>query len=346
MNLVREFDRYARAMPRRAPAVVVAHPAVGQIGLCDSRGFRLRGMSTRVFNALMRDEISARRAMSERGSITTWDGVLNNRGNGKADDFMGAKASQTTVANAWSSFFRSTGLPGAGSYTAIPGGAVMNRASTGAWPLTNPATGDTKYLLNVGAGHVTGQNIVLVADLLVAAGNIDANSAGAQTINTAALTRYTDGAGVMMTLEVTTALGAGAANVTITYTNQAGTAGRATAAIAMTASAITFRLQPAVLGAQVELLAPDYGVRSVQTLQFSAGMGAGGLVALLLYKPLLMIPTLVAASFVERSTPAQIAGIIPLVLGSDSQLGCLTFFVNTSTTSTGIQTYLTQAVSG
>lgn len=357
MQLVREFDRYARSLPRRSPEVPVAHPQVGDIGVCDpGRGFRLRNMNTRAFLALMRDERHARRVLRENtfpgwpgvagGAITSWDGVIQAVSNGKADDFMGTKNSQTTVANAWSSFFRSGGNPGAGSYTAIPGGAVMNRASTGAWPLSNPGAGETKYLLNAGVGHITGTNIVLIADLLVAAGTIDANSAGAQTINTAALTRYTDGAGVMMTLEVTTALGATPANVVITYTNQAGTAARATAAIAMTTSAITFRLQPAANAPQIELLAPDYGVRSVQSLQFSAGMGAGSAVALLLYKPLVLMPTLVSASFLERSTAAQIAGIRTLPLGSDSQVGCLTFFALTSTTSTGLQTYLLQTVAG
>jgi hypothetical protein len=221
----------------------------------------------------------------------------------------------------------------------------MNRASTGAWPITNPGPGDKKYLLNFGAGHITGTNVVALVDLLVAAGGIDATLNTSQTVDTAALTRYTDGAGVMMTLEVTTAQGATAQNITIGYTNQAGAGSRSTAAIAMTASAIAFRLQPAALGALIELQSPDYGVRSVQTAQFSAGNTAGVL-ALLLYKPLLLIPTLVAASFLERSTPAMLSGIVDLVVGSDSQLGCLTFLVQTSTTSTGVQTYFTQTVAG
>lgn len=269
---------------------------------------------------------------------------MASRAGGKADDFIGFKASHTTVANTWSAFARDAGVPGALTYSNIPG-AVMNRANAGAWPLTNPVNPDKKYLLNMGVNHATGTNIALLVDLLVTAGNISANLNTSQAINTPALTRYTDGVGVMMTLEVTTAVGSTASNVTITYTDNAGNTGNSTGAIAMTASAIASRLQPVAAGPFITLAAGDLGVRSVQTVQFSAAMGAG-VCALHLYKPLIFVPTLLTTAFVEKSSPSMMSSLLELPVGTDNQLGCLTFFVLTSTTSTGLQTYDIRTVAG
>jgi len=350
LDFLKEFHNFALTLPEGSPPVMVGHPLVGQIGVCiPGREFRLQGMTRRSFEALMKDEITAREAMwlatKERGSITTWDNVLNARANGYADDRLLYKASQTTVAGNWSNFYLSGGVPGAGSYANIPGGSALNVNSPGAFPLKNPTGTNTKYLLNFGVNHATGTNVVLLVDLLVAAGGINANTTTAQTVNTTALTRYTDGVGVMMILEVTTALGSTAASVTINYTNSSGTTGRSTGALPMTASAATFRLQPVAGGALIPLQAGDIGVQSVQTITFSAAMGAG-VVALLLYKPLLLVPTLASTVFVERSTPNMLGGIVPLATDSSGNLGCLTVFVLTSTTSTGVQTYFLQTCEG
>lgn len=350
LDFIKEFHKFALKLPLKSPPVLVGHPSIGKIGLCiPGREFRLQGMSQRTFDALMKDEIKARKKLwwflRELGAITTWDEVLASRANGKADDRMYYKASQTTLGAAWSSFFRSGGVPGAGAYAVIPGGAVHNVNSAGAMFLTNPTSPDKKYLLNFGVQHLSGTNVVLLLDLLVAAGNINANATGDQTVNTVALTRDTSGVGVMMILEVTTALGATASNVTLTYTNQAGTTGRSTGAQAMTGSAITFRLQPVTGGALIPLQAGDTGVRSVQTANFSAAMGAG-VVAVLLYRPLVLVPTLATTTFVERNTPAMLSGITALVTDAGGLLGCLTVFVLPSTTSTGVQTYFLQTCSG
>lgn len=354
MNFIQECDGFARQLPLRSPPVPVGHPLIGKIGLCiPGVGFRVQGMSRSSLNALLRDEDRFRKApeklvkkaLRERGAITTWDGVLAARGGGKGDDFMGFKASQTTVANQWSIFYRSTGVPGAGAYTNIPGGAVHTRASAGAWPLISPTDPDKKYLLSPGANHLTGTNIVCLVDLLVAAGNINANATGAQTVNTTALTRYTDGVGVMMIFDVTTALGATASNVTVAYTNQAGTGSRSTGAIAMTTSCIVYRAQPVSGGIIMPLQATDYGVRSVQTVTFSAAMAAG-VVSILLYKPLWLIPTLGATYWVEPTTPQMLSGFTELVVDGSFVMGCLTPFVLTSTTSTGVQTYMLKTCMG
>jgi len=282
------------------------------------------------------------------GAITTYDGIINARAGGNADDYGGVKLSQGAVANQWSSFFRSGGQPGAGSYTNIPGGAVHNRASAGAWPLKNPSGADKKYLLTLGVNHGTGTNIVLLIDLLVAAGNINANATGNQTVNSTALTRYsgTAAAGNMIILEVTTGLGVTASNFNVnSYTNEAGTTGRATGNNAMTTSCITYRLQPTTGSYLIPLQADDLGVRSVETVVFSAAMGAG-VVAILIFRPLMFIPTIATTTYVERDSTLQVDGLTELVLGSDSEVGCLTFLILTGSNATGVQTYFIRTCSG
>jgi hypothetical protein len=259
-------------------------------------------------------------------TITNYDGIINSRAAGKDNDVAFAKtAAFGGVSAMWYSSMRIAGLPPAIAPANIPGGSVMNRASTGAIPILNPTDPDIKCLLTTGftVPSVTGFGALLLIDLLVACANINANVTGDQTVNSAALTRYTSGEGVMMILVVTTALGATASNVTITYTNQDGTTGRSTGAIAMTASAAANRLQPAVaLAYFIPLQAGDTGVRSVQTIAFSAAMGAGVL-DLYLFKPLMMIPTIAANTFVERDSTVQIDGLLQLPKGSDNQVGCL-----------------------
>jgi len=362
MDFVQRIYETCNPIPggKEAPPVAIGHPIIGPIGRWIP-GFgrmpgrmEIRGMSRRTLDALLRDEErfakNPRKAMQfalrECGAISTWDGVLNSRANGKVDDFCGFKASQTTVANQWSSFFRSGGTPGAGAPANIPGGTVCNQSTAGAWPIQKPNSPDKKYLINFGTNHMTGTNIVVLIDLLVAAGNILGNTNSLQTVNTSAPTRYTDGKGVMMILVVTTQLGGTAANVTITYTgNDSQGSGRSTGAIAMTTSCITFRLQPVTGGFLTPLQTGDIGVKSVQSLQLSASMTAG-VMDLYLLKPLLIMPTLATTTYVERSTPGMLGGLIELVQDGSQNIGCLTFLVNTSTTSTGVQTYFTQTCSG
>jgi hypothetical protein len=270
-----------------------------------------------------------------RNAITNYDGIINARASGNMEDRLFVKTTATGgVSGAWYSLLRGAGFPPTIAPGNIPGGSVMNRASTGAVPLQNPASG-SKYLLTFGVTvpSVTGFSAIMLADILVAAANISANTTAAQTVNTAALTRYTSGAGVLMTTAVTTALGATASNLTVTYTNSDGTAGRSTGAIAMTGSAAVNRLQPGAGGPMIPLQSGDAGVRSVQTVQFSAAMGAGVL-DLYLYRPLVMIPTVAANTFIERDSTVQIDGLSELVTGTDSQIGCLGCFVLTGGTAT------------
>jgi len=93
------------------------------------------------------------------------------------------------------------------------------------------------------------------------------------------------------------------------------------------------------------LAAGDVGVRQIVSVDLATAMGSG-VYAVAIIRPLMLIPTVSSSSYLERDSTLQIDGLTELVVGSDSQLGCLAFSVLASTTSTGQQTYLLRTCSG
>jgi hypothetical protein len=382
LNVIHELRKAGRALPEKFPPIPVALPSEGIVGHVEHRrGLYINSALRSSVAAILRDEARVERAAREisdgrlgasdilpimkrvtdnrdairaiksvRSAITSWDGVVSARGNGLSWDYAGTKASQTTVANNWSSFLRTAGNPGAMSFNAIPGPAAIDSNTTGVWPLPMSLTTEDLYLTNFGANHGSGSQIVLLVDVIQAAGSISATIVTSQTVNTTANLRWTSGEGVLMTLEVTTAFGTatGIPNVTINYTNQAGTAGRSTGAISIGAtSLIAGRMFPLQDGPQIRLQAGDYGVRSIQQVTFSASSaGAGAACAAIIYKPHLIMPSVINTAWVERSTPAQVGGIKKLTSVAAGSKPGLGFLVLTSSTSTGVQSYLIETVWG
>lgn len=179
---------------------------------------------------------------------------------------------------------------------------------------------DLKSLLNMGlvTTAATGVGQFYLVDLLGSYPYIDANSLSAQTCsNTNVLSRYASGAGVrafmvsggtgyVVSNVAPTAIGAVAHNVAMTYTNQAGTAGRQMPnVVACTASAIQGHITHSGTAANqyfpLPLANQDNGVRSIQTIQLSAASGtAGTYYHMYLYKELAMLPLPVANVYYER----------------------------------------------
>ena len=283
----------------------------------------------------------------DRATITTYDGIVSARGSGQYVDGIWSKASLTTTAVSWSSMYMDTGMPTAGTYTAIPTGATLNNTNTASLLLgvPNPTGSNTAYLASVGA--IAGQqiNMYQFVDLLVGCGSISLTSASSQTVSSAALTRYTTGAGVYITLEVTTAAGSTAQNFTGTYTNQAGTSGQSTGAQGMATSAIVHRLVPTTGMPWMPLAAGDYGVQAVASVQFSAANSAGA-VALNIAKPLVFMPGMVSNVYGEKDTSVELSTLQQLATESGGSLGCLVLYILPNTTSTGIMSPVIRTIWG
>jgi hypothetical protein len=276
----------------------------------------------------------------ELGAITGLDGIIAARGLGKGEDRIVNKNVLTTVVNAWSSLWRVGGLPTAGTYTAIPGGSAPTRSTNGAWSygLTDPTGGDKKYLLGVGYTCTQIIQMLLVHDLLIEAGNIAMSTTGTKTITSTALTRYTNGKGVMVCGVVTTAFGTGigAWNL-LSYTDQDGNTGQVGQVCNSAASTIVERTVPnsaPFLGTYIPLAAGDYGLRAISTMTVGTAHTAG-LMALEVTFPLMWIPGIIANVWVEKPAPEKLLGMQELVTTGGGVLGCLSGYVLTGATSLG-----------
>ena len=109
--------------------------------------------------------------------------------------------------------------------------------------------------------------------------------------------RYADGAGVdIMLYNLVAHATAGTSNITLGYTNSAGTASRATpATVPANLTSVPIFSVPysgtaaAKYGPGIPRQSPDAGVRSLQTLTTSGNLSSGAW-AVLAYRPLLTLP--------------------------------------------------------
>lgn len=172
------------------------------------------------------------------------------------------------------SFSYVAGIPNTATAPApgVNGQAVTPAIFNGALPRTNPTSPALAYV-----GRVTGASTQVGAFWLI--DRLWHNSGLSTTLTTAQAmtpvaipardnTGTTDGVGVMAALEWSVVGGAGTPTVTISYTNQAGVAGR-TATLAAIGT-------PAVGTVEIfNLQAGDTGIRSVQSLTQSATRTSG-----------------------------------------------------------------------
>lgn len=173
-----------------------------------------------------------------------------------------------------------TSVPFAGS--APTTATACNNGTTGAitWERLGLHSAPTKVRrlafldakqVNTGTASNTG---ALLIDRLSHQGGLSAIVTTAQTTNlpTAALTRHTSGEGVMIALELYSIIGTTATTVTVSYTNQAGTAGQITYATAFGGTGN----RAAGLMLILPLADGDTGVRSVESVTVLATTGTAG----------------------------------------------------------------------
>jgi hypothetical protein len=187
--------------------------------------------------------------------------------NGKKDEFNFYKVSSAPeAAGVWHSLWPATGNPGAGTTVAAttPGAAYDSDPTShiaGSIDFPDRST-DQRYLLSMGA--VATQNCTLMLYDRLAAVSLTLASAS-QTINSAALTRYTGTDATLNEawLEVTTASTAAGANIGLSsYTSADGTTGvDAVARIALPAAATNVQAM-----VQLPLAASEQGIRAAATL--------------------------------------------------------------------------------
>lgn len=235
-------------------------------------------------------------------------------------------ATTAHTAGLWYSLFRGGGNPPADTIL----GTGTNLAFQALTDATTNATGiphggnvgggtGYKHLLNAAAqtaAATTAPCVLMLVDLLGFYNITSVTTTGAQTLNnTVTLPRYTDGAGVQAFVTPSTVMGAATPNISIGYTNSAGTASRATPAtlpIGNTAAAVTSIVYSGTgagkFGPFMPLQAGDAGIRSVQSINLSASY-VSGVLNLVLCKPLLTLPITTLGVTAERDLVNQFASM-------------------------------------
>ena len=173
-----------------------------------------------------------------------------------------------------------------------------------------------KHLLNMNAWGTAATSVpgtLMLVDLQGYYPGISNNTTSAQTLVGTPTLRYTNGEGCRMYWVQTAAAGATAQNIALSYTDQAGNTGNALGAtVAMTASGIAGHISHAGTAANnygpfLPLASGDTGVRSVQTVTFSAANTGTG--ALCIARPLAQITLSVAGLMTEKDLLNQIPSL-------------------------------------
>lgn len=188
---------------------------------------------------------------------------------------------------------------------------------------------DIKHLVNMGAITTAATGIpstLLIVDIEGYWPTISNNTTSAQTLLGTPTLRATNGNGLRLYWVQTSAAGATAQNISLSYTDQDGNTGNALpVTVAMTASAIVGHISHAGTAANnygpfLPLASGDYGVRNVASVTFSAANTGSG--ALVLAKPIMEIPLGVVSVMHKQDHLSQIPSM-PIVTDG----ACLAFIL-------------------
>lgn len=235
------------------------------------------------------------------------------------------------TAGTWYDLACGPGLPG--SDTAYGGGTNLAFQALDDTSTTSPGiqhggnvTPDTKHVVNASAfsaSVTTMPAVFMLVDRLGFYPITTTTSTSNQTLdNTAAFPsgRHTNGAGlrayvVCSSGAATTAMGAGTPSIDITYTNQAGTSGRATPTVlpvgttaAPKGSIVYSGTGAGKYGPFLPLAAGDSGIRSVQNFRLSATY-TSGVLNLVICRPLLTLPMTTIGVAAERDLLNQVPSL-------------------------------------
>lgn len=203
--------------------------------------------------------------------------------------------SQVTTAGVWFDLSMSPGNPVPQYYAATPLVAkTLTQSTDGGIFHGGNVSPATKHLKRLTALTTTATALpmpLLLCDYLLFYPFIDEGTTDAQALdNTTTLPRYTDGEGVQI-MAISVAGRTGGQTFNVTYTNQAGVAGRTTQTVIQNTAAANGNIvtsqqaNNAARGPFIPLQAGDTGVRSIESVQMVSGVDVG-LFALVLVKPL------------------------------------------------------------
>lgn len=276
------------------------------------------------------------------GAFASLDALINNLTGGDAntphhpwayiDGRIQAAAATAPVAGRINSLWQYNKTNGANGAVppALAAAAAPTNATIGAWPVPDPGVGNQHWLLGVEATMNAAGALVLY-DRLVHCTGASGIVTTAQAITGGAVTRYTgaESVGNKIHIEIHTAIGATATTATVSYTNQAGVAGRTTKAVAIGGTG----LNTATTIIPCPLADGDTGVQSVQSVTLAGTTATAGSFGVLIVRPLGMAIVGGPASGTARDMIAGLPSLPEIKAGA-----CLFFewFANTTTVPAGM----------
>lgn len=251
--------------------------------------------------------------------------------NGKFNraDWNKVTGASTFTAGRWYDFSGFGGTPVANGFngTALTWTSCNETTGNGTTIFGIPHGGnvstDTKHLLNMSAltGVATGVPAqLMLIDLQGYWPGITNNSFSVQTLSGTPTLRYTNGAGCRLFWVQTSASGATAQNITLSYSNTTPTSGRSLpVTVAMTASAIAQHISHSGTasnnyGPFLPLASGDTGVSNVASVTFSAANTGTG--ALCLARPLITLPLATTSVSAERDLLNQLPSLPRIIDGA------------------------------
>jgi hypothetical protein len=199
------------------------------------------------------------------------------------DARVGEVAAGALTAGKINSLWQYNGIPSGG---AIPTSVEIPTNSTpGALQQTNPSPGQEKWLLGITAAASGSSGTLIIYDRLLHIGQLSGSELGAQTVG-GTLTRNADGIGNQIWIEIYTQIGATAATITASYTNQAGVTLCTT--IPEQLGGTGYREIQRIIA--LPLASGDSGVRAVNSVTLSQSTGTAGAFGVSIVNPIAIIP--------------------------------------------------------
>lgn len=221
-------------------------------------------------------------------AITTMDGIVGGLNNARNAYTFSPAA--TNVAGGWVNLQRANNTSfGQMAIPAVASSGGTLHVSTEAGFFALPTPTGKRYLAKVEMTAAQA-GAIHVYDRVWSCSGFSGTVTTAQTVTGfPTLTRPdANGTGLEIWIECYTATGATASNITVQYTNQAGTSGRNTVSQAHITSMPANRLYP------VQLQSGDTGVRSIQSVTLSGTTGTAGNFGVTLMERIATIPLTLA----------------------------------------------------
>lgn len=236
------------------------------------------------------------------------------------------------TAGRWYDTAQLAGIPVATTYPGTTKSWVTCDETTGfGLPHAGNVSTSIKHLLNMAAWSTAATGVpatLMLVDVQGYWNGIDMNVATSQALTGTPSLRYANGAGCRLFLTARATTGATAHNLSYSYTNQNGTAGRVNpVTVSCTASAITPHIVHSGTAANnygpfLPLASGDTGVQNVASVQLSAASGTASTAVLVLAKPLAQITLSVTGLMTEKDLLNQIPSL-PIIKDG----ACLTWIL-------------------